>query len=123
MEFKLIEAVSNWSIPKGTKDVRKLLGFTGYFKHFVEGYSPIVCPLNDLLVGLPTNPGEKMMKSEKATHFRWDDEQQCSFDTIRERLTNPSALQTTTYHFHFIQMLQAMQYVLPFPNDRMAPTE
>ena len=37
-----IEAVSNWSIPYSTKDVRKFLGFTGYYRRFVEGYASIV---------------------------------------------------------------------------------
>ena len=93
-----IEAVSKWPIPKSTKDVRKLLGFNGYYRRFVEGYASIVRPLNDLLVGHPTNPGGKRKTSEKGTPFRWDDEQQRSFDTIRERLTNPPALGYADYH-------------------------
>ena len=87
-----IEAVINWPIPKSTKDVRKFLGFSGYYRRFVEGYASIIRPLNDLLVGHPTNPGEKRKKFDKATPFRWDDEQQKSFDMIKERLTNPPTL-------------------------------
>ena len=87
-----IEAVNNWPIPKSTKDAHKFLGFTGYYRCFVKGYASIVRPLNDLLVGHPTNPGGKRKSSEKATPFRWDDEQQRSFDAIKERLTNPPVL-------------------------------
>ncbi|MCG8030630.1 MAG: reverse transcriptase family protein [Candidatus Thiodiazotropha taylori] len=53
------EAVRNWPIPKSTKDVRKFLGFTGYYRRFVKGYASIARPLNDLLVGHPTNPEAK----------------------------------------------------------------
>ena len=31
--------------------VRKFLGTTGYFRHFIKGYARIVKPLNDLLQG------------------------------------------------------------------------
>ena len=31
------ESVRNWPIPKTTKDVRKFLGFTGYYRRFIEG--------------------------------------------------------------------------------------
>ena len=96
-----IEAVINWPIPKSTKDVRKFLGFSGYFRRFVEGYASIVRPLNDLLVGHPTNPCGKRKKSDKATPFRWDDEQQKSFDTIKERLTNPPVLGYANYQLPF----------------------
>ena len=88
-----IEAVSNWPIPKNTK----FLGFIGYYRRFVKGYASIVRPLNDLLVGHTTNPGGKRKSSDKATPLRWDAEQQRSFDTIKERLTNPPVLGYEAY--------------------------
>ena len=96
-----LEAVSNWPIPKSTKDVRKFLGFNGYYRRFVKGYASIVRPLNDLLVGHPTKPGGKKKSSENATPFRWDDEQQQSFDAIKERLTNPPVLGYADYKLPF----------------------
>ena len=53
------EAVRSWPIPKSTKDVRKFLGFWGYYRRFVKGYAAIARPLNDLLIGHPTNPQAK----------------------------------------------------------------
>ena len=50
-----IEAVLNWPEPKTVKEVRKFLGFTGYYWRFVKGYESIVLPLNNLLIGQPTN--------------------------------------------------------------------
>lgn len=45
-----IEAIASWPIPKTTKDVRKFLGFTGYYRRFIKNYATIVRPLNDLLI-------------------------------------------------------------------------
>ena len=57
--------------------------------------------MNDLLIGHPTKPGGKKKSSENATPFRWDDEQQQSFDTIKERLTNPPVLGYADYKLPF----------------------
>ena len=36
-----IDAVRNWPVPRCTKDVRKFLGFTGYYRRFIKGYAAI----------------------------------------------------------------------------------
>ena len=65
------EAVRSWPIPRCTKDVRKFLGFTGYYRRFIEGYAAIARPLNDLLIGHSMNPGAKKKSSVTATSFEW----------------------------------------------------
>ena len=49
-----IRVLKNWPVPKSVKDVRKFLGFTGYYRRFIKGFSTIVRPLNDLLIGNST---------------------------------------------------------------------
>ena len=44
-----IDAVTSWETPKNADDIRKFLGFTGYYHRFVKDYSKIAKPLNDLL--------------------------------------------------------------------------
>ena len=58
----------------------------------MKGCAVIARPLNDLLVGHPTNPKANMKASIKPTPFKWDEEQQRSFDTIIDRLTSPPVL-------------------------------
>ncbi|MCG8031861.1 MAG: hypothetical protein JAZ03_06765, partial [Candidatus Thiodiazotropha taylori] len=92
-----IEAVKNWPVPKTTKDVRKFLGFTGYYRRFIKGYAAIARPLNDLLIGHPTGSKAKKKAANKGTPFRWDEEQQGAFDTIISHLTNPPVLAYADY--------------------------
>ena len=66
-----IEAVKPWPIPKCTKDVRKFLGFTGYYRRFIKGYAATARPLNDLLVGYATNPKAKQKKTTIARKMKF----------------------------------------------------
>ena len=91
------EAVKSWPIPKCTKDVRKFLGFTGYYRRFIRNYAAIARPLNDLLGGHSTNPKNKRKSATKQTLFAWAEEQQNSFDTIISKLTSPPVLAYADY--------------------------
>ena len=48
------QALREWKVPTTAKEVKSFLGFAGYYRKFVEEYSRIARPLNDLTVGLPT---------------------------------------------------------------------
>ena len=87
-----IEAMKTWPIPKCTKDVRKFLGFTGYYRRFIRSYAAIARPLNDLLIDHFTKQKPKKKKTIKQTPFKWGEEQQTSFDTIISKLINPPVL-------------------------------
>ena len=91
-----IRVLKDWPVPKSVKDVRKFLGFTGYYRRFIKGFSTIVRPLNDLLIGNSTkNP------SRKRTPFRWEAEQEQAFRTIIEKLSNPPVLAYANYNLPF----------------------
>ena len=92
-----IDAVKSWPVPKNTQDVRKFLGFTGYYRRFIRDYAAIARPLNDLLVGHSTNPKNKRKSKTKQTPFSWGELQQTSFDTIISKLTNPPVLAYADY--------------------------
>ena len=86
-----IKALKSWPTPKSIKDVRKFLGFAGYYRRFCKGFSAIVRPLNDLLIGQPTK------KPTKKIPFKWVEPQQNAFKTIIDCLSNPPILGYADY--------------------------
>ena len=95
-------AIKNWPVPKTVKDVRAFLGFTGYYRRFIQNYAKIARPLNDLLVGHSTVKKDKAkrMKAKKAP-FDWTDDQQEAFEALKEKLTKPPVLAYADYRFPF----------------------
>ena len=93
-------AVDTWPIPKNVKELRQFLGFTGYYRRFIENYAQIVQPLNCLLEGhLSTKQAKvsKNKKKKKAVPWEWGDAQQNAFDTVKQKLTSPPILAYANY--------------------------
>ena len=91
-----IRVLKDWPIPKCLKDVRKFLGFAGYYRRFVKGFSSVVWLLNDLLVGYSTKKPAK-----KKTPFKWEAPQQEAFEIVIEKLSNPPVLAYADYRLPF----------------------
>lgn len=64
-----IRVLKEWPVPTSVKELRSFLGFAGYYRRFVKGFSQITKPLNDLLVGHPTN--KKSKSTKPATPWSW----------------------------------------------------
>lgn len=62
-----VTAVKTWPVPRNLKDLRSLLGFVGYYCHFVKDFSKKVKPLNDLTSGYP--PTRQVIKSINNGHY------------------------------------------------------
>jgi hypothetical protein len=72
-------AVENFPIPKNKKNIKQLLGLTGYYRRFISNFSKIAKPLTDLL--------------RKDAEFIWTGEQVQSFDILRQSLCTQPLLQ------------------------------
>ena len=48
MSTAKVESVKNWPVPRNVKDVQAFLGFTNFYRPFIEGFSKICKPLTDL---------------------------------------------------------------------------
>lgn len=70
-------AVREWEVPTTVRGVRSFLGFAGYYRRFVPGFSKIAGPLNNLL------KGSKGAKTAKVT---WTDDCQAAFERLKEAL-------------------------------------
>ncbi len=106
-----IEAVKSWPVPGNVKDLRRFLGFTGFYRRFVKNYSKVSRPLYDLLKGDPT-AGKVKKKSRnvaKPVPFVWGAPQQEAFDRLIELLTTAPTLAYADFSQPFILHTDASQ--------------
>ncbi|KAI3778829.1 hypothetical protein L2E82_08214 [Cichorium intybus] len=73
-----VEAVMKWEPPKTPTEVRSFLGLAGYYKRFIQDFSRIAVPLTRL--------------TRKEEQFRWQEEQERAFATLKEKLCNAPVL-------------------------------
>ncbi|XP_043475954.1 uncharacterized protein LOC122507359 [Leptopilina heterotoma] len=93
-----IIAVKNFPIPKTTKNIKQFLGLAGYYRRFIENFSKIAHPLNQLL--------------KKDTPFIWSDKQQLAFDTLKQHLCEEPLLQRPDFSQPFVLTTDASGYAI-----------
>ena len=49
MDYKRVEAVTQWPQPKSVQDIQVFLGFVNFYRRFIKGYLHITHPLTELL--------------------------------------------------------------------------
>ena len=74
-----IEKVANWPVPESVNDVRSFLGFVGYYRKYIKGFSQIAKPLTDLLRGLESTSKKK----SKLLKVKWQQQEQQAFDKLK----------------------------------------
>ena len=67
-----IKAVAEWPQPNSVTEVRQFLGFANYFRRFIDHYSSISRPLEEL--------------TGKNSRFQWNDARQQAFESLRAAL-------------------------------------
>ena len=83
-----VDAVSAWPTPRHQKDVRALLGTTGYYRRFIPGYTERAKPLTNLI-----SPNVR---------FEWTAECDSAFDDLKSALTTAPVLAYPDYTQPFI---------------------
>ncbi|GJU13523.1 putative reverse transcriptase domain-containing protein [Tanacetum coccineum] len=73
-----IEAVKNWKAPRTLTEVRWFLGLAGYYHRFIENFSKIAKSLTIL--------------TQKCKTFDWGEEQELTFQTLKDKLCNAPIL-------------------------------
>ena len=95
---KKVEAVLNWPVPKTFYDVRAFLGFVGYYRRFIKGFSKVALPLRKVLISLESQ-GKKVAKH---TPVDWGEEEQIAFDTLKTLCCKAPILAYPNYKLPFI---------------------
>jgi transposase InsO family protein len=92
---KHLEAVTSWPEPSNVQQLQTFLGFTGFFRRFIAGYSTIAYPMLKLLKG-SEKKNHKSPKRRKSQHdyvpWEWGKEQQDAFNALKASLTSTPLL-------------------------------
>ena len=104
-----ISQVSGWQTPSNRKELQSFLGFTGYYRRFIKGYSDIVAPLYKLTSG---EPRRKKRRTKTKQHdppppFIWTTEHQQAMDTLKDHLTSAPILAYADFTAPFILQTDA----------------
>jgi hypothetical protein len=91
------EKVVNWPKPTNPEDVRRFLGFVGYYRRFIRQFSHISKPLTDLM----PNPTPKKSKKHQQKPWQWGDEQDIAFETLKQQLISAPILGYANFELPF----------------------
>ena len=73
MEQEKIKAVKEWKTLMKFKEVESFLGFTNFYRRFIQNFSHTAKPLNEL-------------KGKK--EWKWEEEHQRVFEELKEKITS-----------------------------------
>jgi hypothetical protein len=91
------EKVVNWPKPTNPEDIRRFLGFVGYYRRFIRQFSHISKPLTDLM----PNPTSKKSKKYQQKPWQWGDEQDIAFETLKQQLISAPILGYANFELPF----------------------
>ena len=100
-----VRTIQTTEVPTTLSKLRSFLGFASYYRRFVPNFAHIAKPLNDLLVGHPTN--QKGKSKRAAAPWKWGKVEQQAFDELKEVLISPPVLAYADYDKPFILNVDA----------------
>eukprot|EP00253_Pinus_taeda_P007337 PITA_07337 len=93
-----VEVISKLPILNCQKDVRSFLGFTGYYRRFIENFTKIASPLFKLLT--------------KDCEFKWSPDCQSTFETLKTRISKVPILRGPNWKLPFHISIDALDTAL-----------
>ena len=103
-----VKVIQEWPVPKDTCDLRKFIGFCGYYRRFVNHYANIVRPLEQLLNKLNSYGNKRTKKMN--INSSWELTHQQAFDTLKNRLCTAPILAYPQSSGRFILDTDASAY-------------
>ncbi|KAJ8039975.1 hypothetical protein HOLleu_14144 [Holothuria leucospilota] len=109
-----VAAVKTWPHPQNVEELKSFQGFAGYYRRFIQDYSKIAKPLNDLSVLYePIRRKRRQHRKQKREPGRhpppntpfgehWREECQVACDTLLEKLTTAPTLHFANFEEPFI---------------------
>ena len=92
-----IEKITNWSRPVTAEDLRSWLGLCGYYRQFIQNYSRLAAPLENMCKKIWNNKTKRCK-----TGIEWDDVCTDAFNKLKIALTTAPVLAYPTMDDKFI---------------------
>jgi hypothetical protein len=73
-----IAGIKNWPVPTKVKDICSFLGFCNFYRPFIQGFTHLAHPLNEL--------------TWKEAEWEWNTRQQEAFEQLKRRVTTEPVL-------------------------------
>ena len=83
------------SPPRNIKETRSMLGLVGYFRNFIQDYTTIIKPIQDLI---------------KAKYFKWSEDCNHAFNSLRQKLVSEPLLKLPDFNLPFTIFCDASGY-------------
>ena len=96
-----VEALKTWPVPGNIEDLRRFLGFTGFYRRFVKNYSKIAEPLHYLLRGRNSKKEKGVHKAQDMPTSQWNAPQQQAFNNLIDVLCSAEVLAYADYSVPF----------------------
>ena len=96
MDEHKVQKAQDWPIPISVTEVHQFLGFTRFYRYFIQGYSSIACPLLKL--------------TQKATPWHWGKDEQDTFDALKTCMTTQPVLRQPDFSKQFFITTDALAY-------------
>ena len=93
-----VQAVRDWPVPTNVSDIKSFIGFVGYYRRFIKGFSKIAKPLHALTKGLES----QNKRVAKKTQVIWGEEEQKAFDQLKQACITAPILGYPDYELPFI---------------------
>lgn len=86
MDEEKVQAITEWEAPTSVKDVQAFLGFAGFYRRFIAGFSKKTAPLTELTKGnhVTTKLGKNKVKYSP---FQWTSQCQKAFEDLKQAFT------------------------------------
>ncbi|KAI2645539.1 Transposon Tf2-9 polyprotein [Labeo rohita] len=94
MDERKVSAVVSWPEPTTIKELQKFLGFSNFYRRFIQGYSHITAPLTSLLRGKPKT-------------LQWTPEAAAAFQSLKTAFTQAPLLTHPNPNLPFVVEVDA----------------
>ena len=87
-----ISAVKSWPEPTDVKELQRFLGFTGFYRRFIQDYAKIAKPLTNLLRGSNSCQAKSKKRKVVTQPWGWGPSESSAFASLVDKMTQPPVL-------------------------------